>query len=91
MNNSTSAPFHLIDDTCFTLLVYDLLTTFGEEVEYFWSGPWSLSRVLFFLNRYLPFVAMIPTNVALFGARIPAQLIICFLPLNALTKSYHNQ
>ncbi|KAG1837681.1 hypothetical protein C8R48DRAFT_622720 [Suillus tomentosus] len=74
MNNSTSAPFHLIDDNtsvlfafqsahyleiaCFTLLVYDLLTTFGEEVEYFWSGPWSLSRVLFFLNRYLPFVAM---------------------------------
>ncbi|KAG1793192.1 uncharacterized protein HD556DRAFT_1308905 [Suillus plorans] len=44
--------------TCFTLLVYDLLTTFGEEVEYFWSGPWSLSRVLFFLNRYLPLVAM---------------------------------
>lgn len=89
MNNSASAPFHLIDDNlsvlfafqsahyleiaCFTLLVYDLLTTFGEEVEYFWSGPWSLSRVLFFLNRYLPFVAMIPTNVALFGARIPAQ------------------
>ncbi|KAJ8583970.1 hypothetical protein M405DRAFT_827649 [Rhizopogon salebrosus TDB-379] len=71
------APFHLNDEisvlsafqsahyleiSCFTLLVYDLLTTFGEEVEYFWSGPWSMSRVLFFLNRYLPFIVMIPTN-----------------------------
>lgn len=63
---------HYLEIACLTLLVYDLLTTFGEEVEYFWSGPWSISRVLFFLNRYLPFVVMIPTNVALFGAE-PAQ------------------
>jgi hypothetical protein len=60
---------HYLEISCFTLLVYDLLTTFGEEVrsisslvdgppdlnifasqvEYFWSGPWSMSRVLFFL------------------------------------------
>ncbi|KAG1743050.1 hypothetical protein EDB19DRAFT_1633472 [Suillus lakei] len=75
MNSSAGIPFPLVDDdlhtlsafqsahyleiACFTLLVYDLLTTFGEEVEYFWSGPWSISRVLFFLNRYLPFVVMI--------------------------------
>ncbi|KAJ8583612.1 hypothetical protein M405DRAFT_775208 [Rhizopogon salebrosus TDB-379] len=64
---------HYLEISCFTLLVYDLLTTFGEEVEYFWSGPWSMSRVLFFLNRYLPFIVMIPTNVALFGIGIPAQ------------------
>lgn len=64
---------HYLEIACFTLLVYDLLTTFGEEVEYFWSGPWSISRVLFFLNRYLPFIAMIPTNAAMFGAEISAQ------------------
>lgn len=64
---------HYLEIACFTLLVYDLLTTFGEEVEYFWSGPWSISRVLFFLNRYLPFIAMIPTSAALFGDNIPAQ------------------
>ncbi|KAG2122702.1 hypothetical protein BD769DRAFT_1389583 [Suillus cothurnatus] len=29
---------HYLEIACFTLLVYDLLTTFGEEVEYFWSG-----------------------------------------------------
>src|SRR5437879_5002745 len=83
MASSPGTPFHLTGDgietisafqsayylevACFTLLVYDLLTTFGEEVcnvlslvdtfpnmfasqvEYFWSGPWSVSRVLFFL------------------------------------------
>jgi len=83
MSNSSGAPFHLTDGdinvvfavqsahyleiACFTLMLYDLLTTFGEEVcsilflsdhspnifasqvEYFWSGPWSVSRVLFFL------------------------------------------
>ncbi|KAG2144505.1 hypothetical protein DEU56DRAFT_732713 [Suillus clintonianus] len=75
MSSATGTPFILVDQdirtmsgiqsahyleiACFTLLVYDLLTTFGEEVEYFWSGPWSISRVLFFLNRYLPFIAMI--------------------------------
>lgn len=64
---------HYLEIACFTLLVYDLLTTFGEEVEYFWSGPWSISRVLFFLNRYLPFVIMIPTNAALFGSEMSAQ------------------
>ncbi|KAG1817159.1 uncharacterized protein BJ212DRAFT_1270482 [Suillus subaureus] len=66
---------HYLEIACFTLLVYDLLTTFGEEVEYFWSGPWSISRVLFFLNRYLPFVVMI------------SGLVVRFLLLNALTKS----
>ncbi|KAG2031809.1 hypothetical protein BDR03DRAFT_85818 [Suillus americanus] len=71
MNAFQSA--HYLEISCFTLLVYDLLTTFGEEVEYFWSGPWSISRVLFFLNRYLPFVVMIPTNAAMFGAEMSAQ------------------
>ncbi|OJA19588.1 hypothetical protein AZE42_05659 [Rhizopogon vesiculosus] len=53
---------HYLEMACFTLLVYDLLTTFGEEVDYFWSGPWSVSRVLFFLNRYLPLVIMMCTR-----------------------------
>ncbi|KAH9829490.1 uncharacterized protein C8Q71DRAFT_863249 [Rhodofomes roseus] len=44
----------------FTLIVYDYFVTFGQEVKYFWTGPWSLSRVLFLLNRYLcPAVLMV--------------------------------
>ncbi|KAJ7639283.1 hypothetical protein FB45DRAFT_905185 [Roridomyces roridus] len=35
------------------LLVYELLTTFDEEVERVWSLKWRLPKVLFMLNRYL--------------------------------------
>lgn len=35
------------------LLVYELLTTFDEEVERVWSLKWRLPKLLFFLNRYL--------------------------------------
>ncbi|KAF8152304.1 hypothetical protein B0H34DRAFT_112122 [Crassisporium funariophilum] len=41
---------------CATLLVYDLLCTLDQEVTYVWASPWSLGTVLFFLNRYLPFI-----------------------------------
>ncbi|KAF5378085.1 hypothetical protein D9615_007620 [Tricholomella constricta] len=39
-----------------TVLIYDLLCTLDQEVAYVWSNPWSISSLLFFLNRYLPFV-----------------------------------
>ncbi|PPQ67610.1 hypothetical protein CVT26_006820 [Gymnopilus dilepis] len=41
---------------CGTLLVYDLLCTLDREVAYVWRPPWSLGTLLFFLNRYLPFI-----------------------------------
>ncbi|KAF9554236.1 hypothetical protein CPC08DRAFT_195812 [Agrocybe pediades] len=41
---------------CGTLLVYDYLCTLDQEIAYAWSPPWSAGTVLFFLNRYLPFV-----------------------------------
>ncbi|KAG2346876.1 hypothetical protein BDR05DRAFT_928481 [Suillus weaverae] len=66
---------HYLEIACFTLLVYDLLTTFGEEVEYFWSGPWSISRVLFFLYCDSWLQLLKRSNVlALFGDNIPAQV-----------------
>ncbi|KAJ8689065.1 hypothetical protein PTI98_013129 [Pleurotus ostreatus] len=39
-----------------TVLVYDFLCTFDQEVAYVWSSPWTFGSSLFFLNRYLPFV-----------------------------------
>ncbi|KAF9456197.1 hypothetical protein BDZ94DRAFT_1327133 [Collybia nuda] len=39
-----------------TVFFYDFLCTFPQEVAYVWSRPWSIGTVLFFLNRYLPFV-----------------------------------
>ncbi|KAF8650273.1 hypothetical protein AX16_005327 [Volvariella volvacea WC 439] len=38
-------------------VVYEHVTTLDEEIRYFWRGRWTLSRILFLLNRYmLPFV-----------------------------------
>ncbi|KAI5122116.1 hypothetical protein M0805_002238 [Coniferiporia weirii] len=39
---------------CFTLLVYDYFLTFEQEVQLFWRRGLSLTRILFFLNRYFP-------------------------------------
>ncbi|KIK39867.1 hypothetical protein CY34DRAFT_807768 [Suillus luteus UH-Slu-Lm8-n1] len=37
----------------FTLVVYDHAITFAEEIDFFWSGPWSASRILYLSIRYL--------------------------------------
>ncbi|KZT30325.1 hypothetical protein NEOLEDRAFT_325412 [Neolentinus lepideus HHB14362 ss-1] len=39
-----------------TILTYDLLCTIDEEVEYVWKSRQSLGTVLFYLNRYTPFI-----------------------------------
>ncbi|KAJ7147503.1 hypothetical protein C8R43DRAFT_1011073 [Mycena crocata] len=41
---------------CATILVYDLICTLDQEIQYVWPQPWSMSTALFLLNRYLPFV-----------------------------------
>ncbi|KAI6042483.1 hypothetical protein EDC04DRAFT_2658330 [Pisolithus marmoratus] len=33
------------------LMIYDHAITFGQEVEFFWYGPWSLSKVLYLSVR----------------------------------------
>ncbi|CCL98057.1 uncharacterized protein FIBRA_00051 [Fibroporia radiculosa] len=40
------------------IYMYNYFLTFDQEIEHFWSGPWSISRFLFLLNRYLPLVSM---------------------------------
>ncbi|KAG8904300.1 hypothetical protein FRB99_001934 [Tulasnella sp. 403] len=36
-----------------TFLIYDILLTFDREYRYIWKARWSLSKILFLLNRYL--------------------------------------
>jgi len=36
----------------FILFLWDFLITLDGEVQYFWSGHWSISRILFLCNRY---------------------------------------
>ncbi|OSD01197.1 hypothetical protein PYCCODRAFT_1436691 [Trametes coccinea BRFM310] len=58
--------------TC--VLLYDMLLTFDEEVEYFWKpGPWSLTRVLFFWNRYFPPVILLMCIYGLFAPNLSLQ------------------
>ncbi|TFK45948.1 hypothetical protein OE88DRAFT_1668594 [Heliocybe sulcata] len=35
------------------LIIWDYCITLHKEVQHFWSGRWTLSRVLFLWNRYL--------------------------------------
>lgn len=37
----------------FTILVWDHMSTFDDEVRYMWRAPRSLVKVLYFVNRYL--------------------------------------
>ncbi|KIJ69035.1 hypothetical protein HYDPIDRAFT_105600 [Hydnomerulius pinastri MD-312] len=41
-----------------SLAIWDHAITFGQEVEYFWSGGWNISRVLYLTIRYLTLVVM---------------------------------
>ncbi|KII93077.1 hypothetical protein PLICRDRAFT_35250 [Plicaturopsis crispa FD-325 SS-3] len=38
------------------MLVYEYIITVDEEAKYYWTGPMTISRFLFLLNRYLPLV-----------------------------------
>ncbi|KAI8980564.1 hypothetical protein BD414DRAFT_492584 [Trametes punicea] len=52
-------------------VAYDMLLTFDQEIEYFWqSGPWTISRVLFFLNRYVPPITLTICLVGLFAPNL---------------------
>jgi len=52
---------------CLALYVYDYCITLSDEVTYFWSGSWSLSRILFLTNRYLSALVLAMGVVCLLG------------------------
>ncbi|KAI5119984.1 hypothetical protein M0805_004429 [Coniferiporia weirii] len=51
--NRTSA---IVTLTC---LVYDYLITFEDEKRFVWPSRLSIVKVAFFLNRYMPFIALV--------------------------------
>jgi len=56
----------IISIAFFALYVYEWAITLDEEVRYFWTGPWTASRFLFLLNRYVPPLVMILGLVCFF-------------------------
>ncbi|KAJ7360828.1 hypothetical protein DFH08DRAFT_359972 [Mycena albidolilacea] len=54
--------------TLFCLSVYEWMITLDDEIKYFWTGPWGMSRILFLVNRYLsPAISVL----ALFCVSLP--------------------
>ncbi|KAJ6590393.1 hypothetical protein DFH09DRAFT_1139266 [Mycena vulgaris] len=43
---------------CMTILVYDWMCTLDQEVSYVWNSSWTTGKLLFIINRYLPFVVV---------------------------------
>jgi len=49
------------------VLVFDYCITFQDEVQWTWSRPWDVTRVIFALSRYLPFIgAALTARAALY-------------------------
>ncbi|KAI5122261.1 hypothetical protein M0805_007125 [Coniferiporia weirii] len=65
------------------LLVYDVFcVTFEEEVSLVWPSPWNYGKVIFFLNRYLPFVDTFLSLHLLLGKNTDQE---CLLGFRAVT------
>ncbi|KIK00610.1 hypothetical protein K443DRAFT_132622 [Laccaria amethystina LaAM-08-1] len=82
-----------------TVLAYDYLCTFKQEVDYVWASPWAPALPLFYLNRYLPFIdqvillrrlALKPLHVVPFyritfkACLIQDSLAICFFNIGSI-------
>lgn len=48
------------------------MLTLGDEIEYIWSSPLSVTNILFFLTRYAPFVDTIIVVWRKFISTFPA-------------------
>lgn len=49
-----------------TWITYDIIISFGDEVEYIWKKQWTMAKVLYIFARYLPFafqMALLALNV----------------------------
>ncbi|KAJ3517663.1 hypothetical protein NLJ89_g360 [Agrocybe chaxingu] len=46
----------MVDTAACSIFLWDYLITIGMEVEYVWTGRWSTMKVLYLIQRYLPFI-----------------------------------
>ncbi|KDR72805.1 hypothetical protein GALMADRAFT_734536 [Galerina marginata CBS 339.88] len=66
----------------YSLLVYDYTCTLDKEVKYVWSCPWTSGLVLFYLNRYLPFIDIILFSQFAFNPSITVAACCVIIPLS---------
>ncbi|KAJ6590403.1 hypothetical protein DFH09DRAFT_1139287 [Mycena vulgaris] len=65
-----SHPVPNIYIACTTILIYDWMCTLDQEVSYVWSSSWTTGKLLFIINRYLPFFG-VSVSVAAQSTLIP--------------------
>jgi len=76
------------------LLLYDYILCITDEVEYFWTGPWSLSRFLYLSIRYMSLVFALFSITALqlnmrgfHEPLLKIQFYVFILPISTLCQS----
>ncbi|KAF8518331.1 hypothetical protein JB92DRAFT_2903537 [Gautieria morchelliformis] len=64
--------FNMVSATA--LLVYEIIITQGQELEFLWRSPRSLSKIPYFFVRYFPLVFMILEDLANIKISLPLNL-----------------
>jgi len=78
MSSNTAFESRLVPSTlcsCATILVYDWICNIDQEISHVWFRPWSTGTLIFFLNRYLPFVDIFVALSAKFTRISPEQCL----------------
>ncbi|KAF8551748.1 hypothetical protein OG21DRAFT_1498889 [Imleria badia] len=57
-----------------TLLLYDHALHLADEVEHFWTGPWTCTRVMYLCIRYLGFMQAVISIMGFFRERRHVQI-----------------
>ncbi|KAF9444973.1 hypothetical protein P691DRAFT_762926 [Macrolepiota fuliginosa MF-IS2] len=58
----------------FTVMILDWLLTFEMEVPFIWQAPWTTMKVLYLLERYVPFIDVTLAVFFLFADGLPVEI-----------------
>lgn len=61
-----------------SIIVYDHVVTFDQEVELIWSSSWSAGKVLFLINRYYSLFSVIFNNYGFFSTTLSDSFCLHF-------------
>ncbi|KAF9552958.1 hypothetical protein CPC08DRAFT_822577 [Agrocybe pediades] len=62
-----------------TIILFDYILTFGEEVRLMWRGKWSIVKILFFVIRYYGLFVGIFLLYSIFTPLITNEVAVCFI------------
>ncbi|KAI0740460.1 hypothetical protein C8Q76DRAFT_194623 [Earliella scabrosa] len=61
---STVFTANICGNAATSIIIYDFLITFPNEVNSFWRSKWTGATMLFFLNRYVPLLSTVVNNLS---------------------------